>query len=294
MSGEVYGIACAFLWSLSSALLKSQTHKMKIIPLGALRTVPALLLYWGLLLVSGKAADPFHLPGRSWAFLVGSTVVGLVVGDQLYFRSMKLIGLSRAMPISTTYPFFTLLLALLFLDEDLGWTLFAGALLIASGAFLLAFPKGAVQTGNHRDGQGTDYLGVGLAFVAAMCWGGSTVLVRMGLSGVDVAVANTIRLSVLAIVLFAVLFRRGEPLRLREYGARTLGIVFLAGIIGTGLGTYAFLQSVQRAGAAKTSVLTAMTPLFGVPFSLILKERLSGRTILGTVLTVVGVGLTVY
>jgi drug/metabolite transporter (DMT)-like permease len=51
---------------------------------------------------------------------------------------------------------------------------------------------------------------------------------------------------------------------------------------------------VQEAGAAKTSVLTAITPLFGVPFSLILRERLSGRTVLGTALTVVGVGLTIY
>jgi DME family drug/metabolite transporter len=207
---------------------------------------------------------------------------------------MKLIGLSRALPISTTYPFFTLMLALLFLDEELGWALFAGALLIAAGAYLLAFPRGAVQTVHGKGEQGLDLAGVGLAFVAAICWGGSTVLLRVGLEGMDVLVANVIRLTVLSVVLFAMLLGRDKTVRTREGGWRSLGIVFLAGIIGTGLGTYVFLASVQEAGAAKTSVLTAITPLFGVPLSLILRERLSGRTVLGTVLTVVGVGLTIY
>jgi drug/metabolite transporter (DMT)-like permease len=35
-------------------------------------------------------------------------------------------------------------------------------------------------------------------------------------------------------------------------------------------------------------------PLFGVPFSLILGERLTARTLLGTALTVAGVWLTVW
>ena len=40
MTGEAYAIACAFLWALSSTLLKSQTDKMGVIPLAAWRTVP--------------------------------------------------------------------------------------------------------------------------------------------------------------------------------------------------------------------------------------------------------------
>lgn len=293
MSGELYAIACAFLWALSSTLLKSQTHRVDVISLAAWRTVPGLFLYLGLLFFSGKANDVLHLPLRVLALLVGSTLLGLGLGDLLYFWSMKLIGLARAMPLSATYPFFTLILALLFLGEQLNWGIVGGAALITGGAYLLAFPRG---TGKIRSSaaQRMDLKGMALALVAAICWAVSTVILRLGLEGVDIAVANSVRLSVLVIALFAVLFQRGEIGRIREYGLRSLGITLLAGVIGTGLGTFAFLAALQRAGAAKTSILTSTTPLFGLPFSLVLREKLTSRTLLGTILAMVGVWLTIY
>ena len=293
MSGETYAMACAFLWALSSALIKSQTDKMHIVTLGALRTVPAVLLYWVLLILSDGVDQMLHLPVRTWAFLIGSAIIGLVIGDLLYLASMKLIGLSRALPLSTTYPFFTIVLAVLFLDEKLGWAIGAGALLIGAGAYLLAVPKAAERA---HDGvtRRANRAGTAMAILAAMCWGAGTILARMGLEGIDVAVANAIRLSVLTIVFFAMSFRLDTIGQIRRHGLGSLGIVFTAGIVGAGLGTYAFLTAVQRAGAARTSILTATTPLFGVPFSLVLKEKLSVRKVVGTILTVLGVWLTVY
>jgi DME family drug/metabolite transporter len=294
LSGEAYAIACALLWALSSALLKSQTHKIHVIFLGALRTLPALLIYWGVLLFSGRAAELLHLPLRAWVYLAGSTLIGLVVGDSIYFQSMKLIGLSRAMPLSTTYPFFTMLLSLLFLDEHLGWTVVAGAVLIAAGGYLLALHRGKERLGESEATRRVNAVGVALALSAAVCWSMSTVLLRKGLDEVDATMANVVRLSVLVVALSAMAFKVGQVDRVKGYGLRSLGIVFLAGIIGTGLGTFTFLTAVQRAGAARTSILTATTPLFGVPMSLLLKERPSSRTLVGTGLTMAGVWLTIW
>ena len=290
MTGELCAIACAFSWALSSTLLKSQTHRVDVISLAAWRTVPGLFIYLVLLFFSGRANDVLHLPLRALAFLVGSTLLGMGLGDLLYIRSMKLIGLSRAMPLTSTYPFFTLILALLFLGERLSWAIVGGAVLITGGAYLLAFPRGKIRSSAEAEG---DLRGVALALVAAICWAVSTVMLRLGLEGVDIAVASFIRMSVLVVALFALLFQRQEVSRIREYGLRPLGIVFLAGVIGTGLGNFTFLVALQRSGAAKTSILTSTTPLFGVPLSLVLREKLTSRTLLGTTLAVVGVWLTI-
>ena len=290
MAGELLAVACAFLWALSSTLIKSQTHKVNVVSLAAWRTVPAVLIYLGLLIFSGRMNDILHLSFRTLAFLLGSTLLGLVLGDLLYFRSLKLIGLARAMPLSATYPFFTLVLSLLFLDELVSWGMVVGAVLITGGAYLLAFPRGRSRTSSST-AQGTDREGVAMAVLAAVCWAVSTVTLGIGLVGLDVTVANFIRVGVLAIILFAMLLRRGEIGQIRAHGLRSLGVAFLAGIVGTGLGTYAFLTAVQRAGAAKTSILTSTTPLFGLPFSLVLGERLHARTLLGTILTVTGIWL---
>jgi drug/metabolite transporter (DMT)-like permease len=297
LSGELFAIASAFCWALSSTLIKSQTNKIGIVLMGALRTVPAVLIYWGVLIFTGRGGAPWALPLRSWAFLLGSTVVGLVIGDLIYFESMKYIGLSRALPLSTIYPFFTIILALLFLDERVTWATVGGAALIIGGAVLLAFPKGARNARTEPKGKDLDLRGVALALGAAVCWGASTVLLRQGLEGVELPVANAVRLSALALVLWVMAARRNELRSIGGYtrgeGLRTLAVVMLAGIIGMSLGTFTFLTAVQRAGAARTSVLTSAMPLFGVPFSMILGERLTARTVLGTVLTILGVWLTI-
>jgi drug/metabolite transporter (DMT)-like permease len=297
LPGEAYAIASAFLWALSSTLVKSQTEKIGIVLMGALRTIPALVVYWGLLFLTGRGNALFQLPLRNWVFLMGSTLIGLVIGDLLYFESMRYLGLGRALPLSSIYPFFTIVLALLFLDEHITWSIVGGAALIVGGAYLLAFPRGRGHVHADEDAQQLNLKGVALALAAAVCWGTSTILLWQGLQGVSVPVANTVRLSVLALVLWAVA-ARGKQVRLvgnyfHGEGLRTLGIVFLAGIIGMTLGTFAYLAAVQLAGAARTSILTSAMPLFGVPFSLVLGERLTGRTVLGTLLTIGGVWLTI-
>jgi len=294
LPGEVYALACALLWALSSALLKSQTHKIHVVFLGALRTIPALLIYWGIVLFTGRVGELLNLPVRSWAYLAGSTLIGLVVGDSIYFQSMKLIGLSRAMPLSTTYPFFTMLLSLLFLDEHFGWTVAGGAALIAAGGYLLALHRGRERLAESQAVRRVNFIGVVLALCAAICWSISTVMLRVGLEQVDTTLANVVRLSVLMAALSTMVLKLGKIERVKGYGLRSLGIVFLAGIVGTGLGTFAFLTAVQSIGAARTSILTATTPLFGVPFSLLLRERPSSRTLVGTGLTMVGVWLTLW
>jgi len=294
LPGEVYALACALLWALSSALLKSQTHKIHVVFLGALRTIPALLIYWGIVLFTGRVGELLNLPVRAWAYLAGSTLMGLVVGDSIYFQSMKLIGLSRAMPLSTTYPFFTMLLSLLFLDEHFGWTVAGGAALIAAGGYLLALHRGRERLAESQAVRRVNFIGVVLALCAAICWSISTVMLRVGLEQVDTTLANVVRLSVLMAALSTMVLKLGKIERVKGYGLRSLGIVFLAGIVGTGLGTFAFLTAVQSIGAARTSILTATTPLFGVPFSLLLRERPSSRTLVGTGLTMVGVWLTLW
>ncbi|MBN1934078.1 MAG: DMT family transporter [Anaerolineae bacterium] len=293
MSGEFYALACAFLWATSSALIKSQAHKMSVISLNALRAIPAVAIYWAMVALSGKGALIGALTTRAWVLLLLSALLGLVVGDVLYFQSMKLIGLARAMPLSTIYPFFTLLLSLLFLDEGLDWTTAVGAVLIVGGAYLLAFSKNKVGRDAGQVSPRVNAAGVSLALGAALLWSASTVMLRVGLEGVDTTLANALRLSLMLLVLLPVAIRQKAFKRAGEGGIHTWGAILLAGIAGTGLGTFTFMRAIQYAGAARTSVLTAATPLFGVPLALLLGEKPSLRTLFGTVLTVAGVWLTV-
>ena len=167
-------------------------------------------------------------------------------------------------------------------------------MLITGGACLLAFPKGMTQPNPAQVTRKTNLIGVAMAVVAAVCWSASTVLLRIGLESMDVIIANVVRLSVLIIVLLPMAFAQANITQIKAYGQRALLIIFLSSVVGTTLGTFSFLSAIQRAGAAKTSILAATTPLFGMIFSFFLEEKPSARTLIGTVLSVLGIWLTVY
>jgi drug/metabolite transporter (DMT)-like permease len=60
------------------------------------------------------------------------------------------------------------------------------------------------------------------------------------------------------------------------------------------LGGLLFLQALLYSGAAKATVLTSAAPLFGLPLSLVfLKERVTKRIAVGTVLIILGIGFIV-
>jgi len=293
LSGEAYALVCAFFWALSSTMLKSQTHKGHITSLIALRTLPPMLAYWGVLAFTGEIRSLSQIPLSTWLFLSASSIIGMVIGDLMYLQSMKLIGLSRAMPLSTTYIFITILLAWALLHEPLTWGILGGALLIAFGAYLLAFPRAIASAVESQATRRANGKGVIWALAAAVCWASSSILLRVGVEGVPVLIANTIRLTVLVVALLPVSFWVGNTRQVGQYGPRALVILFLSGLIGMGIGTFAFVSAVKLAGAARSSVISAASPLFAVPLSLLLKEKPSPRTWVGTALTVLGVFLTI-
>jgi drug/metabolite transporter (DMT)-like permease len=115
----------------------------------------------------------------------------------------------------------------------------------------------------------------------------------VALRDIDVITANTLRMPFAALVSLA-LSVRGGGLPLRKFGARSLVILILCGIIGTAGGGFLYLTAIELAGAGKTAVLGAAAPIFGLIGSvLFLHERPGARGIAGTVVTVAGIALVV-
>jgi drug/metabolite transporter (DMT)-like permease len=79
---------------------------------------------------------------------------------------------------------------------------------------------------------------------------------------------------------------------LRVLTGRSVAVVALAGVLGTGLGSILFIYSVEHLGAAKTAFLTTSAPVFALPMGvLFLSEKLTARVLLGTAVTIAGIWL---
>jgi DME family drug/metabolite transporter len=285
--GELAALGCAVLWAGSTVAMRSQTGRVPPLALNATRAIFATLVYLLVLVALGRLGEVAAVPFEALGGLLGSVLIGMAVGDTLHIRAMILIGVSRALPISSTYPILTALIAVVWLGEPLGWRTVLGILLTVGGVYLVAFPR--VRAALEQPPPSAR--GVLLSLAAAGCWAISTASVKPALAQVDPLVANGVRLPAALLVLLGLSWRSegfGSPLR---FGRRATLVLALAGAV-SGLSGALWLFGVDEAGAAKAAALSSTAPIFAAPLAaLFLGERLSSQTGLGTLLTVAGIWL---
>jgi transporter family protein len=319
LSGEVVGLLAALLWAVGSVLLTVGAKRLHVVPLNLVRCVVSTIFFWALLPLYGGFGALAGIPAVTWAWLAVSVLGLLVIGDTLYFRSLDLAGVSWAMPVANINPIWTVLLASLLVGEPLTWRLLAGALLVVAGIALLSRSPKKVGAGpvasearqsarplqaskpvvsnphGHADPGAKDRrTGLLLALATSLLWAIGFIALKPGTADMHSVVANSIRQPMAMVMLLGLTLGQGRWRDLRRLDRRSWAIIIVASFIGTAVGTLLFIMAIQMAGSGRTAVLTAASPVMALPFSMLwLQERPTRWTILGTLLTVVGIGLVV-
>jgi drug/metabolite transporter (DMT)-like permease len=296
--GELAGLASAAAWAVNSTLLRWLAPRADVVVLNALRCAIATVLLGGAVVLLGRADQLDDVPLPAAALLLATVVIGIGLGDSLYFHALRLVGVARAQPIAMSYPLFTTLLAMALLGERLSAGALVGVGLVVVGVALVA----TAQVGARGGGKGIAAqsrqqlrLGAALAIGAALCWAVGTVLLRPALEGVDLWVATTIRMLGAALLLHVYAARHLPAVRrvARDSRAFALGVLLLG--VGTAISLSLFLVSVAYAGAARASALSSASPLFGVPLAvMLLRERVTWQLLVGAGTTLAGVWLIVW
>ncbi len=287
--GELAGLVSACAWGATGLLIRAYLSGVPALAINALRNTIVAAVFMVIFAVAGSRQP---IPPTVFLLLGLSMVSGLALGDSLYFVALKRIGVARAMPISTAYPVLTSILAALVLGERLTLVSAVGMVTTLLGVYLVAVPRGMAGAERQKPVPVRGYWqGVGLAAVAAVCWSGSAIAVKPALALVDVVTASVIRAGMASALLWAVAVRRGAVPSAAWFRGRSLGAVTALGVTSV-LSTSLFLESVALAGAGTAAVLSATSPVFAIPLSvLFLGERAGWRLGLGTLLSVVGVVL---
>lgn len=286
MSGEAAAIGCAFFWALSSAMLRGLTVEVPSLALNALRSLVGTLVYALAVLGTGRLAR-FSDFGVDNLFFLGINLgIGILLGDTAYYSSMRLIGLSRALTIASTYPLLTAVLAGLFLGERFGPATWAGFVLCVTGVVLVArsslAPAGS--GGGHLPARG-----VTLAIAAAVVWAVGTVALRRGAVGMDPFLVNFLRLGGVTLAAGLWARARGELREVRRLSLSRAAMLVAGAVIGSVFGAMLYITAVQTAGAAKAAVLASIAPLFSVPMSMLAGERVNRELIAGMGAAVAGI-----
>jgi drug/metabolite transporter (DMT)-like permease len=221
-----------------------------------------------------------------------SGVLGIALGDSLYFAALRRLGTRRCLTLDAGGPAVTALAGFLWLAEwptPLQWL---GMALISLAVLLVARQRPAAASDL---GGAAQRLGIALALAALLCGSGGALLARAALRAgdLDPLQAAVLRLAAAALVLLPLL--RGLPLappRPRP-AARRWPLGLAATLLGTSAGIVLQQTALQQLPGALAVTLLATAPVMALPLAALEGDRPGRVGVLAAGLALVGVSCVV-
>ena len=133
---KVYAILSALFAALTAIFAKVGVKDVNSNLATAIRTSVILVLTWGVVLFGQHVSEIREVNKNTWIFLVLS---GVATGLSwlFYFKAIQLGDVARVAPIDKLSVVITILLAFIFLHEQVNLRVVIGALLITAGSVLM-------------------------------------------------------------------------------------------------------------------------------------------------------------
>lgn len=133
--GVLLSLAAAALWAVSPLLMAAAGRRVGSFPVVLLRSLVATAVLgvavMALMLIHG---DGLALPDRAQTgWLVLSGVIGMGIGDVMFYESLVTLGPRRTTQVQVLAPAVTVVLAWMFLGEKLSFQSLAGIVIIMAG-----------------------------------------------------------------------------------------------------------------------------------------------------------------
>lgn len=197
------------------------------------------------------------LPIRDRWFL-GAAIVANMALNLAAFIAFERITIALTLLVFYLYPAGVALASVLWFGERLDRTRWI-ALAVSLGGMVLVM-AGAGSLGR------IDPVGIGLAFVAALAQMFYVLAARHGFANVPgpQAAATTMAGAAALYVLLGLALGTAGALGSPLAGSNAMAPVLLAGVIGAGVPTLAFITGIRRLGPSKAAIIATLEPVVGV------------------------------
>lgn len=274
-------IASAFFAGLTSILAKCGIRKTDSDVATALRTVVVLIFAWVMVFIVGSAPTLADISPKALIFLILS---GLATGASwiCYFKALSVGDVNKVVPIDKSSTVLTVLLAIICFDEkqNLAVKLIATALL-GVGIFLMVEKKAVEEKAESK----TWML---YAVLAAVFAAATSILAKVGISGVESNLGTAIRTGVVLVMAWMIVFLKGKQGLLKTQDKKELLFIALSGL-ATGASWLCYYYAIQHGKVSVVVPIDKLSIIVSVAFSFIVfKEKLSKKAFLGLCLMVIG------
>jgi len=292
LAGAVAAFSAAILWAFSALLFEYASKKVSSMRLNFYKGAIAIVLFAATSLILGEGIPETNLV--EIFLLAWSGVIGIALGDTMYFQAVNRIGARRALTLFTLSPPITALIALSFLGERLELITWVGILVTVGGVIWVvteASDQEKVQIKKE------DML-PGLLFGALAAVGQATgmVMTRSVLTQTSLTTLQSTMLRLapaLAALVFAIrIVERGQkkPVKMGR-DKKLIGTVLLSSVIGAYICLWLQQITIENLPAGIAQTLLSTSPIFILPMSAFRGENVSPRAVAGAVLSIFGITL---
>lgn len=162
-----------------------------------------------MVIITGSAKTIGNLSDTTWLFLILS---GLATGASwlCYFKALQLGDINKVVPIDKSSTVLTILLAFIFLGEQITAIKGIAIVLIAIGTFLI-IEKKKTDVEKSKSKSWRIYAVLSAVFASL-----TSILGKIGIEGAESNLGTTIRTSVVLIMAWLLVFTKGKQHTVKE------------------------------------------------------------------------------
>ena len=277
----IYAFGSAIFAGLTSILAKCGIRQTDSTVATAIRTIVVLAFSWLMVFVVGSQGQIGSIGGKTLIFLILS---GLATGASwlCYFKALQIGDINKVVPIDKSSTVLTILLAFIFLHEEISLPKAIGVVLIAIGTFMMIEKKDTKP--QDTKGKGWLFYAVGSAVFASL----TAILGKVGISGVESNLGTAIRTVVVLVMAWVMVFATGKQGEIHTVPKNELGFICLSGL-ATGASWLCYYKALHDGLASVVVPIDKLSILVTIAFSyIVFHEHLSKKAAGGLVLIVAG------
>ena len=246
----------------------------------ALRTDVVLIFSWIMVFVVGAQSGIRDISEKVLIFLILS---GLSTGISwlCYFKALQIGDINKVTPIDKSSTVITMLLAFIFLGEEITWLKFVSMILIGIGTYLMIQKK---ETKEKAEDKKWLLYAVGSAVFASL----TSILGKIGIQDVNSNLGTAIRTAVVLVMAWIVVFVTGKQDTVKNIDRKSWLFLILSGF-ATGGSWLCYYRALQTGPASVVVPIDKLSILVTIAFSyVVFHEKLSLKSGAGLLLIVVG------
>ena len=277
----LYAFGSALFAGATSILAKIGIEEVDSHLATALRTIVVLVFSWLMVFIVGSQNQLTAISIKSYIFLILS---GMATGASwlCYFKALQLGDVNKVVPIDKSSTILTMILAFVFLKEDITIPMISGMIAIGIGTYLM------IQKKEEEQKQVKNKIWLIYAVLSAVFASLTSILAKVGIGNVESNLGTAIRTIVVLIMAWIIVFLQKKHGQVKNISKKSFVFIGLSGI-ATGASWICYYKALHDGLASIVVPIDKLSILVTVAFAYIfLREKLSRSSMVGLILITVG------